>query len=63
MSGVYSRGKQKGTIEKLEDGRFVLDIDKRVKVSNHRNVFKEWEVLEKYLTWLFDGKYEIKPSL
>ena len=61
MSGVYSRGKRKATLTNTEDGRFVLDVDERVKVSNHTNTFKDYGVMVKYLDWLY-GKYEIRTE-
>lgn len=56
---VYSKGGRRADIRRLDDGRYVLEVDKRVEVSNHRNTFKEHEVMVKYLDWLFD-KYEIR---
>lgn len=61
-SGVYKRGRRKATITETDGGRFVLDVDERVKVSNHRNVFKARDMMVKYLDWLFDGKYEIRAE-
>ena len=60
-SVVYTKGRKKGEISRTDDGRFVLDIDKRVKVSNHTNTFKDYDVMVKYLDWLF-GKYEIRTE-
>lgn len=63
MLEVMVRGKQKATVNETEDGCFILDVNQRVKVSEHRQTFKDWETLEKYLSWLFDGKHEITPSV
>lgn len=56
---VYVKGRKKATITKLQDGRFLLDVNRRVKVSERQNRFKDYSVMEKYLDWLFGGKYQI----
>lgn len=56
--GVYRRGE----FQQLEDGRYVLDVSERVKVSEHRNVFKNREAMTDYLGWLF-GRYEIRAEV
>lgn len=61
VQGVYSRGKRKAEFQQLKDGRYVLDVSERVKVSEHRNVFKNRDALAAYLGWLF-GKYEIREG-
>lgn len=63
MRKVMVRGKQRAKVNETEDGRFVLDVNQSVKVSEHRQTFKDWETLEKYLYWLFNGKHEITPSV
>lgn len=35
-----------------DDTVFVLDVDWRVKVSEHHHTFKEFGIMAKYLDWL-----------
>lgn len=62
-NGVYFKGKRRGEFFKTHDDRWVLEIDKSVKVSEHRNVFKSRQMMEEYISWLSDGKYQISPGL
>lgn len=60
-SGIYVKGRKKGEITRADDGRLILVVNERVKVSNHRNTFKNCDVMVKYLDFLF-GNYEIRES-
>lgn len=45
-----------------ENGQYVLKVNRKVRVSSHKNNFKNRDAMFGYLDWLFDSDYQVRSE-